>query len=142
MSFSCLKLLLALTLFVIITEGQRVDRRRSRKECRNDSHCSSRFSCIKTRGGSKKCARRKASAANEAPSEEDYLFSEEVILIIFHSQDLLSRNVLSNVSAPKAVSSHTAIDRLSDCIAPDRDSRHLGTLSTILQHFTHNESSL
>ena len=109
MSFSCLKLLLALTLFVIITEGQRVDRR-SRKECRNDSHCSSRFSCIKTRGGSKKCARRNASAANEAPSEEDYLFSEEVILIIFHSQDLLSRNELSNVSAPKAVSSHTAIN--------------------------------
>ena len=138
MSFSCLKLLLALTLFVIITEGQRVDRR-SRKKCRNDSHCSSRFSCIKTRGGSKKCARRNASAANEAPSE-DYLFSEEVILIIFHSQDLLSRNVLSNVSAPKAVSSHTAINRWSDCIGPDRNSCHLGTLSTILQHFTHNET--
>ena len=65
-----------------------------------------------------------------------------LIIIILHSQDLLSRNVLSNVPVPKAVSSHTAIDRWSDCIGPDRDSRHLGTLSTILQHFTHNESSL
>ena len=26
--------------------------------------------------------------------------------------------------------------RWSDCIGQDRDSRHLGTLSTILQHFT------
>ena len=50
-----------------------------------------------------------------------------VIIIIFHSQDLLSRNVLSNVSAPKAVSSHTAIDRWSDCIGPYRDSCHLHT---------------
>jgi hypothetical protein len=65
-----------------------------------------------------------------------------IIIIIFQSQDLLSRNVLSNIPAPKAVSSHTAIDRWSDCIGPDRDSRHLGKLSTILQHFTHNESSL
>ena len=32
------------------------------------------------------------------------------------------------------------IDRWSDCIGQDRDSRHLGTLSTILQHFTHNET--
>ena len=31
----------------------------------------------------------------------------------------------------------SAIDRWSDCIGQDRDSRHLGTLSTILQHFTH-----
>ena len=35
----------------------------------------------------------------------------------------------------------TAIDRWSDCIGPDRDSCHLGILSTILQHFTHSESS-
>ena len=58
----------------------------------------------------------------------------------FHSQDLLSRNVLSNVPAPKAVSSHTAIDRWSDYIGQlVRDSHHLGILLTILQHFTHNE---
>ena len=62
--------------------------------------------------------------------------------ITFHSQDLLSRNVLSNVTAPKEVSLCTGIDRWSDCIGLDRDSCHLGTLSTILQHFTHNESSL
>ena len=41
-----------------------------------------------------------------------------------------------NVPAPKVVSSQSAIDRWSDCIGQDRDSRHLGTLSTILQHFT------
>jgi hypothetical protein len=45
-----------------------------------------------------------------------------------------------NVPAPKAVSSQSGIDRWSDCIGQDRDSRHLGTLSTILQHFTHNET--
>ena len=47
-----------------------------------------------------------------------------------------------NVPALKAVSSQSAINRQSDCMGPDRDSRHLGTLSTILQHITHNESSL
>ena len=47
------------------------------------------------------------------------------LIIIFHSQDLLSRNVLSNVPAPKAVSSHTAINRWSDCIGPDRYSHHM-----------------
>ena len=58
----------------------------------------------------------------------------------FHNQDLLSRNVLSNVPAPKAVSSHTAINRWSDYIGQlVGDSHHLGTLLTILQHFTHNE---
>ena len=71
-----------------------------------------------------------------------YLGMLIIIIIIFHSQDLLSRNVLSNVHTPKAVSSHTAINRWSECIGPDRDSHHLGTLSTILQHFTHNEISL
>ena len=80
MSFSCLKLLLALNLFVIITEGQRVDRRsRKLSECRNDLHCSSRSSCIKTRGGRRQiCVRTKASAANEAPSEEAII----IILVV------------------------------------------------------------
>ena len=41
-----------------------------------------------------------------------------------------------NVPAPKAVSSQSGIDRWSDCIGQDRDSRHLGTLLTTLQHFT------
>ena len=40
-------------------------------------------------------------------------------IIIFHSQDLLSRNVLSKVPALKTVTSHTGIDRWSDCICPD-----------------------
>jgi hypothetical protein len=31
----------------------------------------------------------------------------------------------------------SGINRWSDCIGQDRDSSHLGTLSTILQHFTH-----
>ena len=39
-------------------------------------------------------------------------FQVVLLIIIFHSQDLLSRNVLSNVPALKAVSSHTVIDRL------------------------------
>ena len=47
-----------------------------------------------------------------------------------------------NVPTPNAVSPlspnlQSAIDRWSDCIGQDRDSRHIGTLSTILQHFTH-----
>ena len=46
-----------------------------------------------------------------------------LIIIILHSQDLLSRNVLSNVPVPKAVSSHTAMNRWSDSIGPDRDNR-------------------
>ena len=46
-----------------------------------------------------------------------------------------------NVPAPKVVSSQSAIDRWSDCIGHlVGDSCHLGTLSTILQHFTHNET--
>ena len=52
--------------------------------------------------------------------------------------DLLSRNLHVNVPAPKAVSSYSAIDRWSDYIGQlVGDSRHLGTLSTILQHCTH-----
>ena len=34
----------------------------------------------------------------------------------------------------------SAIKRWSDCIGQDKDSCHLGTLSTILQHFTHHET--
>ena len=45
-----------------------------------------------------------------------------------------------NVPAPKAVSSQAAINRWSDFIGQDRDNHHLGTLSTILQHLTHNET--
>ena len=47
-----------------------------------------------------------------------------------------------NVPSPNAVSSQSAFDRWSDCIGRDRDSHHFGTLSTILQQFTHNEISL
>jgi hypothetical protein len=42
-----------------------------------------------------------------------------------------------NDTALKAVSSDL---QLTDGLTVDRDSRHLGTLSTILQHFTHNET--
>jgi hypothetical protein len=45
-----------------------------------------------------------------------------------------------NVPAPKGPKGgiiRSVIDRWSDCIGQDRDSSHLGTLSTILQHFTH-----
>ena len=61
------------------------------------------------------------------------------IVIIFHSQGRLSRNALSNVPASKAVSSHTYCDWQMVWLS-DRDSCHLGTLSTILQHFTHIET--
>ena len=54
--------------------------------------------------------------------------------------DLLSRNVHVNVPAPKAVS-YSVIDRRSDYIGQlVGDSRHLSTLSTILQHFMHDET--
>ena len=59
MSSSCLKLLLALTLFVIITEC----RPKPRKACKDDSECGSGFSCIKTRIGKYMCAKAKAEAA-------------------------------------------------------------------------------
>ena len=44
-----------------------------------------------------------------------------------------------NVPAQKAVSSVCDVDRWSDCIGQDRDSSHLGTLTTILLHFTHTQ---
>ena len=43
-------------------------------------------------------------------------------------------------SRPEGGIIRSGIDRWSDCIGPDRNSRHLGTLSTILQHFTHHET--
>jgi hypothetical protein len=64
--------------------------------------------------------------------------------IIFHNHDL-ERTCFPgmywllpyvNVPALKAVSSQSAIKRRSDYIGLDRDSCHLGILSTILQHFT------
>ena len=61
MSSSCLKLLLALTLFVIITECR--PKLRSRKVCKDDDDCGPGFSCIKTRKGNKMCAKAKAEAA-------------------------------------------------------------------------------
>ena len=55
--------------------------------------------------------------------------------------DLLSRNVHVIVPALNAVSSKSAINRRSDYIGQlVGDSRRLGTLSTILQHFTDNET--
>ena len=57
MSSSCLKLLLALTLLVIITECQP---RRPRKQCTDDADCSPGFSCLKTPKGRKMCAKAKA----------------------------------------------------------------------------------
>ena len=42
-------------------------------------------------------------------------------------------------SRPKGVIIWSAIDRWSDCIRQDRDYHHLGTLSTIPQHFTHTQ---
>ena len=47
MSSSCLKLLLALTLFVIISECR--TNLRSRKPCKDDDDCGPGFSCIQTR---------------------------------------------------------------------------------------------
>jgi hypothetical protein len=44
-----------------------------------------------------------------------------------------------NVPAPKAVPSQSVIDRWSDFIGQDRDSCHLGKLSTILQHTLHTQ---
>ena len=60
MSSSCLKLLLALTLFVIITECR--PNRRPRKICKDDGDCSSGFSCIQTPNDGKLCARAKGVA--------------------------------------------------------------------------------
>ena len=64
MSSSCLKLLLALTLFVIITEC-RPNRhlRRKRKECKEDDECGSGFRCIQTPKKGKICAKARAEGA-------------------------------------------------------------------------------
>ena len=63
MSSSCLKLLLALTLFVIITECRpNRPNGRSRKECKDDDDCSPGFSCIQTKRKGKMCAKERAKA--------------------------------------------------------------------------------
>ena len=69
MSSSCLKLLLALTLFVIITEcrpqgngeGRPRKARKTRKTCTDDADCGSNFACVQTPKG-KKCAKPAAPA--------------------------------------------------------------------------------
>ena len=43
-------------------------------------------------------------------------------------------------SCPKGGIIRLGIDRWSNLIGQDRDSCHLGKLSTILQHFTHNKT--
>ena len=64
MSSSCLKLLLALTLFVIITECRPKGRPRGqRKVCKDDDDCSSGFFCIQTPNHGKMCARARVEAA-------------------------------------------------------------------------------
>ena len=57
MPFSCLKLLLALTLFVIITEC------RIRKICKDDNDCGPGFGCIQTPRKGKMCARTRVEDA-------------------------------------------------------------------------------
>ena len=58
MSSSCLKLLLALTLFVIITECRP---KRQMKECHDNDECASGFSCILAQKyGKKICAKYKS----------------------------------------------------------------------------------
>merc|ERR1712037_761591 len=68
MSSSCLKLLLALTLFVIITECR--PNRRSRKECKDDDDCSPGFSCIQTRKKGNVCAKARPEAAKPNPETD------------------------------------------------------------------------
>ena len=62
MSSSFLKLLLALTLFVIITECRPKLRKRLGKSCKDDDDCGSGFSCIQTPKKGKMCAKSKAEA--------------------------------------------------------------------------------
>ena len=66
MSSSCLKLLLALTLFVIITEcrpqGPGGRPRRAKKTCKDGGECSLGFSCLQTPTGKKRCAKGKSDA--------------------------------------------------------------------------------
>ena len=65
MSSSCLKLLLALTLFVIITECRPKGRPRGdrRKVCKDDDDCGPEFSCLQTPKKGKICAKARAEAA-------------------------------------------------------------------------------
>ena len=79
------------------------------------------------------------------PSRKEGIKS--MLYIIIHSHDL-TRTCFPGMywvlpwqcSRPEGGIIRSAIDIWSDCIGQDRDSRHLGTLSTILQHFTHNET--
>ena len=75
MSSSCLKLLLALTLFVIITECR--PKLTSRKACKDDDDCGPGFSCIQTPKKGKMCAKAKAEAVK--PSKYKTTDYKEVI---------------------------------------------------------------
>ena len=81
MSSACLKLLLALALFVIITEcrpqrsgGPRKGPRKgsSRKPCEADDECGEGFSCKTGRKGNKVCAKTKAEAAKPSKYKTTY----------------------------------------------------------------------
>jgi hypothetical protein len=108
-----------------------------RKYQSKNKHCSRLTQSGKAIGG-------KCTVSKTMRSQSKYQ-----VLFVFHSHDLTrtcfqewTGSCHVNVPSPKAVSSQSAINRWSDCIGPDRDSCHLGTLSTTLQHFTHNASSL
>ena len=60
MSSSFLKLLLALTLVIIITEC------RIRKICKDDNDCGPGFGCIQTPKKGKMCAKRRAEAVKKS----------------------------------------------------------------------------
>ena len=77
MSSSCLKLLLALTLFVIITECRPKFRSRKTKTCTDDDDCGPGFSCIQTPKKGKMCAKAKAEAVK--PSKYKTTRVKEVI---------------------------------------------------------------
>ena len=77
MSSSCLKLLLALTLFVIITECRPKFRSRKTKTCTDDDDCGPGFSCIQTPKKGKMCAKAKAEAVK--PSKYKTTDYKEVI---------------------------------------------------------------
>ena len=79
MSPSCLKLLLALTLFVIITECRPKQKLRTRKTkaCKDDDDCGQGFSCIQTPKKGKMCAKAKAETVK--PSKYKITDYKEVI---------------------------------------------------------------
>ena len=70
MSSSCLKLLLALTLFVIITEcrpqgpGERPRKAKARKACKTGGDCRLGFSCLLTWKGNKRVHRCRKGTYN------------------------------------------------------------------------------